>query len=123
MGKFRTNRVMGTEYTHSTGEDCSAEKHGNKVIENDALTPQEILERYANGIDIKRLQKFGIYDDPGTELEDLVLSSRFTDLTEVDRLIRRADELENKIQEAKDLKIELEKAKKEPEPEPEPPVE
>lgn len=101
--KWRTNRVMGSEYVKAPLEDCSAEKYGDATIQKDALTPLEILERYSAGLDVSRLKKFGIYDTKDTTLNDLVLSSKFRDLTQVDDLIRKSDELNEKIAKAKEV--------------------
>lgn len=102
--RFRTNKTMGTEYKHSTPLDCSKETCGEEVIQNDSLTPKEILERYATGMDMRRFQKFGLYDNADTTLQDLVLSAPFKDLTEVDKFIRRKKDFDSKMAIAQEIK-------------------
>lgn len=104
--KWRTNRVMGSLYVKKDPEDFTdADDH---TIANDALTPREILERHANGMDLKRFERFGIYDKADTDLKDLVLSSKFEDLTQLDSFLRKKNELEAKIAQAQELKSKIE---------------
>lgn len=105
--KFRTKNVSPAEWVKQPKEDCSKEKHGDTCIPDEALTVREILQRYAHGMDLSRLQKFGIYDNEDTDLNDEVLSSRFRDLTELDMYIRRGAKYKKYLEEAEQLKTEL----------------
>lgn len=95
---------------------------GKRVVLDDMEhSIKDLLAKQASGVDMRHILKFSHYDPDDTEFNDIVISSGFKDLTEIELLIDQEEKLAEKISKAKALKKAIEdRPDPDPEPDPEP---
>ena len=74
------------------------------TIPGETYPLKDVLAKMETGQDLRYLTRFGSYDPDDVTFNDLVLSSGFNDLTEVDRLVERQTQIVEDINKAIEVK-------------------